>query len=165
MKTTLAILFIYCIYLQSISNQARLEPSTSNKNINYLQYTMEGKSFKIKDNMAIDITVSITTPSIIYSFCSQGKNIQIQFKWEKMDQIDDIGTFNILNGYFIDREKNIKNKNISGKVIIKKINYKSHITRIIEVQGLYEINIRMPDKTQKTIDGNFFYEGEYTISL
>lgn len=165
MKTTLAILFMYCIYLQNISSQARLQPSISNKNINYLEYTMEGKAFKIKDNMAIDITVSITTPSIIYNFCSRERNIQIQFKWEKMDQIEDIGTFNILNGYFIDREKNIKNKNISGKVIIKKISYKSHITRIIEVEGLYKINIRMPDKTQKTIDGNFFYEGEYTISL
>lgn len=164
MRTTLAILFVVLL-LQNVSSQSKQQSSVNNKNINHLQYTMEGKSFNIKDSMTIDITVSITSPSIIYNFCSQKKNTQIQFKWEKMDNTEDIGTFKILNGYFIDMDKNIKNKKVSGKVIIKKINYKSHITRTIAVEGLYEMNIKMPDKTQKIINGDFFYEGEYTISL
>lgn len=164
MRTILAILFIVS-NLQSISSQSNHELKTNNENSNYLKYTLEGKSFHLKDNMAIDITVSLKSPSIIYNFSGQEKNTQIQFKWEKSDQTNDEGTFNILNGYFTDTDKNIQHKDVTGKVIIKKVNYKSHIERIITLEGVYEMSINMPDKTKKIINGNFFYEGEYTISL
>lgn len=163
MRTILAILFI-ALHMQSMLSQNKNEPET-NKNTNYLKYTVEGESFSLKDNIAIDITVSLASPSIIYNFRGQEKNSQIEFNWEKMDQTNDEGTFNILNGRFTDIDKNIKNKEATGKVIIKKANYNSHINRVITLEGLYEMSINMPDKTKKTIKGNFFYEGEYTISL
>lgn len=164
MRTILVILFtILCTHRVSCQDNQKL--NENNENNNYLKYTVEGKSFLVKDSIDIEITVSLTSPSIIYNFCGQEKNTQIQFKWEKMDQTNDVGTFSILNGHFTDSEKNIKNKEVTGKVVIKKANYKSHINRIIALEGLYEISINMPDKTKQIINGNFFYEGEYTISL
>lgn len=164
MRTILVILFtILCTHRVSCQDNQKLNENSENNN--YLKYTVEGKSFLVKDSIDIEITVSLTSPSIIYNFCGQEKNRQIQFKWEKMDQTNDVGTFSILNGHFTDSEKNIKNKEVTGKVVIKKANYKSHINRIIALEGLYEISINMPDKTKQIINGNFFYEGEYTISL
>lgn len=154
------VIFISLFCLQNISSQR-----ADSENDNYLGYTVEGESFKIKNNIAIDITVLLNSPSIIYNVSSQEKNKLIQFEWEKMDQNNDVGTFSILNGNFTDAEKEITNKEITGKVIIKKADYKSPTERIITLEGLYEINISMPDRTNRTINGNFYYEGEYTISL
>lgn len=164
MRTTLAILFI-ALHLQTISSQNNPSSTVNNEKSNYLKYTVDGKSFKLKDNITIDITVSLSSPSITYNFHSQEKDTEIEFNWEKMDETNDEGTFKIIDGHFTDIEKNIKNKEVTGKVIIKKVDYKSHTARIITLEGLCEININMPDKTKKIINGNFFYEGEYTISL
>lgn len=170
MKIFITLLIVlFCLQLLSCGkddNIAQEVLKENNDTVNYLQYTMDGLSFQLKDSLSMNQNALLGTAATDFFFFAQKKNgdIQVSFEWILQPASERIGTFGITKGIFIDTVNSIDSKDITGTVTIEKLNYPDkNSIKSIEIKGTYKMNITIPNKENVFIEGNFYYEGENNI--